>query len=108
VVSPASGVVAYAGRVAGRSVVSVVHDDGHRSSMLPVTAHVPVGTRVAAGDPLGTAAGGEPDRDTRAHCHAPCVHWGVRLDGDYVDPLHLLRPPIRLLPRHGARHGAPW
>lgn len=107
VVSPAAGVVAYAGRVAGRSVVSVAHDDGHRSSLLPVTASVAVGTRVAAGDPVGRVAGG-PDPAAGAHCGVPCVHWGVRLAGDYVDPLRLLHPPIRLLPRHGAPDGGPW
>ena len=44
-----------------------------------------VGTEVARGEPIGTAA------DAAGHC-APgaCVHWGVRLDGAYVDPLDYL------------------
>lgn len=85
VLAPADGVVAFAGSVAGRGVLTVAHPDGRRSSLEPVGASVLVGTRVARGDPVGTveAAG--------SHC-APrtCLHWGVREGAEYVDPLGLL------------------
>jgi len=84
--SPASGVVTFSGDVAGRGVVTVLHGDGRRSSLEPVTASVVEGTRVAAGDPLGTltgdAHGGVPG--------GPALHWGVREDDRYVDPWDLL------------------
>ncbi|GAB3157440.1 hypothetical protein GCM10027059_00440 [Myceligenerans halotolerans] len=95
--SPGPGTVTFAGTIAGRGVLVVTHPDGLRSSLEPVTAAVPVGTAVAAGEPVGTA--GPP---SAGHC-APesCVHWGVRRGERYVDPLSLLRPErpaIVLLP----------
>ncbi|WP_141390310.1 M23 family metallopeptidase [Cellulosimicrobium cellulans] len=99
VLAPAPGVVTFTGPVAGRDVVVVTHDDGLRTSLEPVTGSAPRGTRVAAGDVVGTVQGsdGEP---VASHCAATCVHWGVRRGQRYVDPLALLgeRPPIVLLP----------
>lgn len=92
--SPADGVIAFTGRVVDRDVVSVVHDDGRRSSIEPVLSEVAVGTAVRAGDPLGTVQAG-------THCGATsCVHWGVREGQRYVDPLGLLAGggPTVLLP----------
>ena len=92
--SPADGVIAFTGRVVDRDVVSVVHDDGRRSSVEPVLSELAVGTVVRAGDPLGTVQPG-------THCGAtPCVHWGVREGQRYVDPLGLLAGggPTVLLP----------
>lgn len=94
--APADGVVTFAGPVAGRGVVTVRHDDGRRSSLEPVRADAAVGSRVRAGDPLGTVDG---DAHGRAR-DVPVLHWGVR-DGDvYVDPWSLLpgRGPVVLLP----------
>lgn len=94
--SPAAGVVTFAGDVAGRGVVTVLHDDGRRSSLEPVTATVAAGDRVEAGDALGALAGG-------AHGGVPggpALHWGVREDDRYVDPWALLpgTGPVVLLP----------
>ena len=53
----------------------------------------PVGARLERGAPLGTVA------DAPAHCAVPCVHWGVRLDDDYVHPLPFVgaqRPSVLL------------
>jgi len=99
VLAPAPGVVTFAGPVAGRGVVVVTHDDGLRTSREPVTASAPRGTRVAAGDVVGTVQ--VPDGVAVAsHCADACVHWGVRRGDRYVDPLAMLgeRPPIVLLP----------
>ncbi|MBN0041427.1 M23 family metallopeptidase [Cellulosimicrobium cellulans] len=99
VLAPAPGVVTFAGPVAGRGVVVVTHDDGLRTSLEPVTASAPRGTRVAAGDVVGTVQ--VPDGVAVAsHCADTCVHWGVRRGDRYVDPLAMLgeRPPIVLLP----------
>ena len=94
VVSPGPGSVTFAGRVAGRGVVTIAHLDGLRSSVEPVTASVTVGTAVTAGQVIGDLA------DTAGHC-APssCLHWGVRDGETYVTPLRLLQSgPTVLLP----------
>ncbi|WP_152192902.1 M23 family metallopeptidase [Georgenia satyanarayanai] len=95
----ADGVVAFAGRVAGRGVVSVDHADGVRTTYEPVTAAARRGEQVTAGQLLGAL---EP---LGHHCsESPCLHWGARRGRDvYIDPLTLLSENvvIRLLPEHG-------
>ncbi|MEE6280321.1 M23 family metallopeptidase [Georgenia sunbinii] len=98
VLAAADGVVAFAGRVVDRGVVSIDHDDGVRTTYEPVEAEVVRGQHVSRGDVVGRLAG-------RSHC-APtsCLHWGARLGkDDYIDPMALLRDEvvIRLLPGHG-------
>ena len=95
VTAPASGVVTYVGFVVDRPVVSIRHDQGLVSSFEPVDSTAVVGDIVARGQAIGTVA------KTPLHCaQRQCVHWGVRLDGAYVDPLDYLEGfgPIRLLP----------
>jgi murein DD-endopeptidase MepM/ murein hydrolase activator NlpD len=96
VVSAADGVVAFAGSVAGRGVISVLHGDGLRTTYEPVVAAVRQGDLVRAGEPIGTLAAAQ------GHCApASCLHWGARGGpGDYRDPLLLLRAGavIRLYP----------
>lgn len=91
------GVVAYAGRLAGRGVVSVRHAGGIRTTYEPVLAEVSIGMAVRRGQVIGTV-----DRWSARHpsCAArSCLHWGARRAGRYVDPLSLLDPPtVRLLP----------
>ncbi|WP_084104383.1 M23 family metallopeptidase [Demequina sp. NBRC 110056] len=99
VTAPAGGTVTFFGVVVDRPVVTVTHDDGRLSSLEPVEGTIATGTAVRAGDAIGVVAAGA------GHC-APvvCVHWGVREDGRYVDPLDLLTGfgPVRLLPRERA------
>lgn len=94
--SPADGVVVFVGTVVDRPVVTVDHGDGLLSSFEPVTATVGEGDIVRAGGELGRLS-------TEAHCPGPCVHWGVRKDGDYVNPLTFVtdRRPSVLLPLAG-------
>ena len=88
------GTVVFAGRVAGRGVVSVAHAGGLRTTYEPVTASVVRGAVVARGDPLGRLEPGHPG------CAAPaCLHWGLRRGETYLDPLALLGVGrVRLLP----------
>lgn len=80
------GVVAWAGKVAGRGVVSVAHAGGLRTTYEPVLATVVAGTPVPAGAPLGLLDGEAP-----GHCPGRvCLHWGLRRDGSYLDPMALL------------------
>lgn len=92
VMAAASGTVSFAGQVAGRGVVSVVHPDGVKTTYEPLTPSVAAGVRVARGTILGTLDGG--------HCPAEaCLHWGAKRGESYLDPLSLLGlGPIRLKP----------
>lgn len=96
VLSPADGAVVFAGAVAGRGVVSILHDDGLRTSLEPVIAVVAVGTRVRSGDVVASVTG-DLHGDTTL---GTGLHWGVRDGERYVDPWGLLpgRGPVVLLP----------
>jgi murein DD-endopeptidase MepM/ murein hydrolase activator NlpD len=81
------GVVTHAGVVAGRGTVTVRHPGGLSSTYEPVSPGVVVGSRVAAGEVLGTVGA----RAGPAHCGArACLHLGARRGGAYLDPLPLL------------------
>lgn len=88
------GTVAFAGQVAGVPIVSVDHAGGLRTTYQPVSPNVTAGQRVAAGDSLGALVAGH------AGCPSPgCLHWGLRIDRSYLDPLSLLGVArMRLLP----------
>jgi murein DD-endopeptidase MepM/ murein hydrolase activator NlpD len=94
VLAAGDGVVAFAGWVAGRPVVSVDHAGGLRTTYEPVDPSVAAGQPVTRGSPIGTLAVGH------AGCPAEaCLHWGLRRGEMYLDPLLLLGPPrVRLLP----------
>jgi murein DD-endopeptidase MepM/ murein hydrolase activator NlpD len=94
VLAAGNGVVAFAGFVAGRPLVSVEHAGGLRTTYEPVQPGVAAGQVVARGSPLGMLAAGHGGCPVEA-----CLHWGLRRGGSYLDPLSLLRPPrVRLLP----------
>ncbi|WP_206619555.1 M23 family metallopeptidase [Streptomyces hoynatensis] len=100
-----AGVVTFAGRVAGRGVVTLELDAGGspplRLTHEPVRPAVAAGDRVRAGEVLGELAEGP------YHCAEPCLHWGLLRGETYLDPLGLLPPellrrgPSRLLPTAG-------
>jgi murein DD-endopeptidase MepM/ murein hydrolase activator NlpD len=98
--APGDGVVAFAGPVAGRGVISLRHAGGLVTTYEPVRATVAAGTHVRRGQPIGRI-----DRFAVSHATCPtvgtvtCLHWGARREGVYVDPLWLLAAPrVRLLP----------
>jgi murein DD-endopeptidase MepM/ murein hydrolase activator NlpD len=99
ILSPGDGVVSFAGTVVDRGVLSIDHGGGRVSSFEPVSTDLRKGQRVEEGDVVAalavTAAATGP-----WHCASPCVHWGVRVDGEYVDPLSFVmdRRPSVLLP----------
>lgn len=102
VMAPSSGVVTFAGVIAGRGVVVVSHG-AVRSTYEPVAAGVVIGASVGAGDHLGTLQG------FAHHCGLPCLHWGVIEGETYLDPLDFVGVgPSRLLPwwDDSARGGA--
>jgi murein DD-endopeptidase MepM/ murein hydrolase activator NlpD len=81
-----SGVIAFAGPVAGRGVVVVRHPDGVSTEYEPVEPSVRAGQTVVAGQPVGAVAGQHPG------CAHSCLHWGARRGSTYFDPLRLLTP----------------
>nr|WP_239091016.1 M23 family metallopeptidase [Asanoa iriomotensis] len=87
------GEVVFAGPVAGRTVVSIQHANGLRTTYEPVTAAVRRGDRVATGDPIGTVEAGHAGCPVTA-----CLHWGLRREDVYLNPLLLLGFRVRLLP----------
>jgi murein DD-endopeptidase MepM/ murein hydrolase activator NlpD len=100
VLAAGPGRVRFAGRVAGRGVVSVDHAGGLRTTYEPVTAVVRAGDRVRTGDRLGTLAAGHRG------CPSGCLHWGLRRGEVYLDPLALLGlGRVRLLPLAPAGSG---
>ncbi len=97
--SVAAGRVSFAGRVAGRGVISVeLEGTDLRTTYEPVLPSVKKGDEVAAGEVVGVL---EP---TGSHCGSACLHWGLLRGETYLDPLSLLPPwllnrgPSRLLP----------
>lgn len=94
----AGGVVAFAGAIAGSLYVSIDHPDGVRTTYSFLSAIVVHrGDPVAQGDVIGASGHGHP---SIAVDH---LHFGARLDGEYIDPMLLLQAPdltalIRLAP----------
>ncbi|MEU7426901.1 M23 family metallopeptidase [Streptomyces sp. NPDC040750] len=96
----AAGRVSFAGRVAGRGVVSVeLTGTDLRITYEPVEPSVREGDAVGAAEEVGRV------QPTGSHCGpTPCVHWGLRRGETYLNPLALLPPwlltrgPSRLLP----------
>lgn len=92
VLAPQDGVVSFRGQVVDRQVLVIDHGHGFKSSFEPVSSDLAVGQRVAARELIAEVS-------TGAHCSLRCVHWGVRLHGQYIDPALLiedLRPSVLL------------
>jgi murein DD-endopeptidase MepM/ murein hydrolase activator NlpD len=89
-----TGVVAFAGSVAGTGVVSIDHAGGLRTTYEPVAPLVRPGQPVRAGEPIALLLPGHPGCPAVA-----CLHWGLRRGSTYLDPLALLGyARVRLLP----------
>ncbi|HEX8082400.1 MAG TPA: M23 family metallopeptidase [Jatrophihabitans sp.] len=95
VLAAGAATVRFAGPVAGRGVVVLVHPDGVSTVYEPVAAVVAPGQRVLAGQRIGVLRGAH-----RSCAPAMCLHWGARRGEAYLDPMSLLRPlgVVRLLP----------
>lgn len=99
-----SGVVTFAGSVAGMLSVTIDHGNGLKSSASFLSEIlVEIGAPVAAGERVGKSG--------LAHGEA-VLHWSVRVNGEYTDPLpylicaagdpnrlYLLPPPGRVTAR---------
>ena len=89
----APGTVAFAGRVAGRPVITLDHGQGVSTTYDAAEPSVHKGQRVQAGELIGTLTDGP---------NGPGLHWGLRRFDVYYDPmLHLAQTHlglVRLLP----------
>ncbi len=107
VLASGAGVIGFAAQLAGRGVVTVVFDNGLRTTYEPVRPIVRQGERVARGQQIGWLA------TPTGHCGPgmSCLHWGLLRGSVYLDPLMLLGgSPVRLFPLNGGppgRSGAP-
>ena len=88
-----AGTVSFAGVLAGRGVVVVVHGDT-RTTYEPVGATVPVGQEIDRGEVIGHL------QAIASHCPPQaCLHWGWLRGPTYLDPLDLVgQVAVRLLP----------
>jgi murein DD-endopeptidase MepM/ murein hydrolase activator NlpD len=98
VVAPAAGTVSFAGPVGGYLFLTIDHGGGLASTYSWVSGLlVRTGDTVTAGQDIALSGGGHPG-DTIAS-----LHFGVKLNDAYVDPMLYLRSPdltsfIRLAP----------
>jgi hypothetical protein len=87
VVAPDDGVVTFAGKVGGRLFLTIDHGGGISSTCSWLTSVlVHKNDRVTRGQPVATTGWGHPDLPM------PQLHFGVRSDGTYVDPMAFLGP----------------
>ncbi|WP_127474670.1 murein hydrolase activator EnvC family protein [Microbacterium sulfonylureivorans] len=91
--SPAAGSVAFAGPVAGRGILTIDHGGGLVTTLEPVETALVAGAEVSSGDVVGTTSAG-------GHAAPGALHFGVRLHGEYINPMLLLGgvPRAVLLP----------
>ncbi len=91
--APVGGVVSFVGQVADRHVLSVRVDSRTVVSFEPIEqadAALTEGAQVLPRQPLGIVAEG-------GHCLDECLHLGVRVDDEYVNPLrYFLGKPVLL------------
>ncbi|MFI6319563.1 M23 family metallopeptidase [Nonomuraea sp. NPDC050556] len=87
------GTITYAGPLAGRGVITILHTAGLKTTYLPVQASVRRGDQISAGARIGII------EDVPGHCAQQCLHWGLLRASRYLDPLLLLGwGQVRLLP----------
>ncbi|WP_238439352.1 M23 family metallopeptidase [Microbacterium sp. JZ31] len=91
--APASGTVAFSGTVVDRPLLTIDHGGGLVTTLEPVLSDLSPGDAVSRGDVVGQVAAG-------GHAAPGSLHLGVRLNGEYVNPLLLLGgvPRAVLLP----------
>lgn len=95
--APTAGTVSFIGGVVDRPVLTIRIDERTLVSFEPLDVAevngqaLRVGDRVHRGQLLGVMAVG-------GHCAAECVHLGVRVDGEYVNPMRFFAEKPVLLP----------
>lgn len=93
ILAPEAGTVSFAGKVGGELFITLDHGGGLQSTYSWISATlVHKGDVVARGSQIGLTGQGHPGS------LVPHLHFGVKLDGAYVDPMDYLSPaPIASL-----------
>lgn len=91
--APAAGIVAFVGDIAGRGILTIDHGGGLVTTFEPVDSGLAVGAAVSRAEAVATLALG-------GHAEPASLHFGVRRDGAYINPMLLLHgvPRAVLLP----------
>lgn len=91
--APADGVVAFAGTVADRTLLTIDHGNGLVTTYEPATAVLGPGSPVRRGDLVAQVSSG-------GHAPLGSLHVGVRWNGVYINPMLLFGgvPRAVLLP----------
>lgn len=89
--APTSGTVTFVGKVVDRGVLSLRVDSHTIVSLEPLISELSVGDAVSRGMALGVHSVG-------GHCGASCLHVGVRVHDQYVNPMRFFAGSPRLLP----------
>lgn len=89
--APEKGEVSFSGAVAGRPVISVRVDERTVYSFDAVSSELKAGDRVERGQVLGNSL-------AQHRCPRGCVHFGVRVENEYVNPLRYFVTKPVLLP----------
>lgn len=85
VFAPSNGQIAYIGSVAGKPVVSILHPTGLRSTLEPVCSTLLLGDFVETGQAIGVVCA----HGYKSHCPNICLHWGLKVGENYLNPLAL-------------------
>jgi hypothetical protein len=88
VLSPATGIVSFVGKVGYRNVISISFGNSLRASLEPVCSDLSVGLAVTSGEVIGMVC--EPDAEYVWHCNSTCLHFGTRTEEGYFSPLALI------------------
>jgi len=91
VTAPQSGTVHFAGTVVDRDLITIRVTDDLLYTIEPVETALEVGDMVDTGDTLGTVSHG-------GHCSQTCIHLGVRVKDQYVNPIRFFAGKPQLLP----------
>lgn len=89
--APTSGTVTFVGTVVDRAVMSLRTDEQTVLSLEPVSSDLTIGAVVAKGQLIGEVSEG-------GHCSGECLHVGVRINNEYVNPLRFFLRKPTLLP----------
>jgi len=99
VLAPSDGQVWFAGRVAQRPLLSLLHEGGYLTEFEPVCTDLKKGEQVFAGQEIARVC--KAEASYLAHCpSATCMHFSMRFEGSYLSPLIFIGGlnPSRLLP----------